>query len=99
MKATLLIISMSLPVAASEKMDLCLNLEVSANKIMTMRQNGVAMSKLAKAIGDNKLGISILKEAYGVSKKHSDNAKLNAISDFADKTMIGCINAMESNDE
>lgn len=93
---TLAAVMFSAPMAARAN-DACTNISEMAASVMLAHQNGVPMStsvEIANSTGVeavSELAMSMIMEAYGSSRWHTEKSKMRAVSDFRDKWHMACL--------
>jgi hypothetical protein len=95
---SIILISSSVFAEENDIYSLCSDLSGLSNKIMTARQNGVAMSKLMEAMTNkvpdeqlNNIVRELIISAYETSRYNSEEIKARKISDFENETYLSCI--------
>jgi hypothetical protein len=83
---------------AGEKEDLCVKWAKLAETIMEKRQAGVPMTTMMQVLKESEIkneALFLVKKAYGTPFYGTKRYKLEAINEFSNKALIGCLNSME----
>ncbi len=74
---------------------LCKSIEGLARTIMEKRQEGISMSAMMNAIGENNMHRELIKLAYNKTRYNTEKYKQKSIEEFANKAALTCYNSIE----
>lgn len=92
---TALALTLTFTANASEEkkseVDVCNQISELAERYMTLRQDGVSMSKLYKTAKGNKLVEKMIVDAYEVPKFSTDEYREIQVSKFKNRWFLNCV--------
>lgn len=92
---TALALTLTFTTNASEEnkgeVDVCNQISELAERYMTLRQDGVSMSKLYKTAKGNKLVEKMVVDAYEVPKFSTDEYREIQVSKFKNRWFLNCV--------